>query len=153
MKIKINKGHAIIDEEDSGDILKYKWRVDTTGYASRCFYDNGKVRNTKMHRQILKAPEGYDVDHINGDRLDNRRENIRICTRTQNCMNSGPRKGSSQYKGVSFHKQRQKWQAKLQQTYLGLYECEIEAAKTYDRAAYQGFGEYAFLNFPEDMLL
>jgi hypothetical protein len=106
-----------------------------------------------MHRQIMQAPAGLDVDHINGDRLDNQRGNLRIATRQQNCWNTTKRKGNytSPYKGVSWR--RGQWAAYItvsnRQRPLGKFADPIEAARAYDCAAREMFGEFAYLNFPE----
>jgi hypothetical protein len=114
-----------------------------------------------MHRMLLDAPKGFFVDHINGDGLDNRRENLRLCTRSENAQNQKTqhRPKTSKYKGVNKLKYGG-WLVRI-----GLHEngkrvrksigCfpkdkEIEAAKAYDEAAVRYFGEFARLNFPED---
>ncbi len=85
-----------------------------------------------LHRQIAGAPRGLDVDHINRDRLDNRRSNLRVCTRGQNLQNVASRGGSSLHRGVSWSKVAGKWRADVKlegkQHYLGLFECEEDAA-------------------------
>jgi len=113
---------------------------------------NGK--NTAMHRFIMKPPDDLVVDHIDGNGLNNTRANLRICTYQQNIFN---RKGwgkDSKYKGVSWDKRSKKWRAKIRYNskdkHLGVFEDEIEAAKEYDKEAAKLFGEFAYLNFPED---
>jgi HNH endonuclease len=100
-------------------------------------------------------PDAGEIDHINGDCLDNRRENLRKATRSQNMANQ-PKIGgtwSSHYKGVTWFKQRQKWRAQIKiegrNHHLGLFINEDDAAKAYDEAAFQAFGEFAHLNFKE----
>jgi hypothetical protein len=110
-------------------------------------------RSIYIHRDILKAPYGSVVDHANGNSLDNRRKNIRICTVGQNNCNSGARRGSaSQYCGVGRCGNR--WQARIifEKTYhhLGVFKTEEEAARAYDRAARELHGEFAWQNFPYD---
>ena len=99
-----------------------------------------------MARLIMYAPEGMDVDHKNGDPLDNRRKNLRVCTHRQNCQGRRPNKNClSKYKGVSWFKG--KWTAMINQKYLGRFDNEINAAKAYDEKAKELYGEYAYINF------
>ena len=113
------------------------------------------------HRLIWLYYYGYlpkQIDHINRNPSDNRIENLRECTQSQNCMNSRKkRKGfSSKYKGVCWYKPSKKWQAVIQlnkkQIYLGRFDTKIEAAKVYDEKAIELFGEFAKLNFPRFIL-
>lgn len=136
---------ALVDDQDSW-LDQYEW------YA---FGDNNKrerwcaVRKhdrALMHRLILNAPEGLVVDHINRNALDNRRNNLRLCTRSQNCMNSMPHGGMSQYKGVTWNKSSQRWQAACQGKYIGMYDYEELAAQAYNVKAKELFGEFARLN-------
>jgi len=105
-----------------------------------------------MHRLIMRPRRGYVVDHIDGNGLNNRRCNLRVCTRRQNQANRGPCGGSSQFVGVS--RERDKWRAEIhyrgKHIYIGIFTDEAEAAKARDRKAYELHGEYAYLNFPED---
>lgn len=114
---------------------------------------------------VRRLPRGMHVDHINGDPLDNRRENLRMATPMQNAANAHPRAGgSSKYKGVHFDKRRCKWRAELNLTVapgkhgkrgrsirldLGNFLVEQEAALCYDQVAREWYGEFARLNFPE----
>ena len=110
-----------------------------------------------MHRQIMIAPEGFVVDHIDGNSLNNRKTNLRICTQAQNIHNSRPRRNrSSKYKGVFWDKVNKKWSTNIRKgdkrIYLGGFDDEIEAAIAYDRKAAELFGEFAYLNFPGNTL-
>jgi len=104
-----------------------------------------------MHRLILDVPDGLQVDHIDGDGLNNRRSNIRMCTAAQNRQNSRiqtMRLGiptTSRFKGVS--RNYGKWAVHINGKWVGRYNDEVSAAKAYDAAARQAFGEFAKTNF------
>lgn len=151
--------YAKISPQDAELVLKYKWSVTSTRkYGERLYYARTNVgpRNSrkalKMHRLIMNAPDGVHVDHINGDGLDNRRENLRIATAQQNSANSRKPRGclTSKFKGVAWHKNAGKWRAYIAvnrgQRHLGLYDDEIEAARAYDAKAREVWGEFANLN-------
>lgn len=144
---------AIVDDEDYEKLKAHKWSASATGYAVRGFRRNGKSILVKMHREILgEQCAGLEVDHINGNKLDNRRENLRIATRSQNASNRPKyyKDSSSKYKGVRKAKGRKKWTARIcvnrKDIYLGQYETEEEAAMAYNKAAIQYHGQYAKLN-------
>jgi len=152
--ISLTRGkHAIVDAADYPALAKYKWYAQgaengRTFYAAR----GHKGHRMSMHRQIMKPPKGMVVDHINGNGLDNRRCNLRICTQLQNSQNTHRRRpGKSRFRGV--FPRGDKWQAAIQHNgeslYLGLFDDEIEAARTRDRKALELAGEFAVLNFPE----
>jgi len=150
--------YAKISPQDAELILRYKWKVTHTRKASdRLYYAQaekyvGPKRTViKMHRLIMDAKPGQHVAHINGDGLDNRRENLRFSDPQKNIANSKKRKiMSSRFKGVCWHRAAQKWMAAItkdrKQIYLGLFEDEIAAAQAYDVKAKEIFGEYASLN-------
>lgn len=159
MEIKLKNGLVtIIDGEDLELFQSYKWFVagmlNGKPYLSRSVYDpTTKHRQTiRFHRQIMNTPEGMDTDHINGNSLDNRKANLRICTRSQNCMNKRG-KNTSGYVGVCWHKQANKWLANIKvkgRTHsVGLFENSIHAAMARDIAAHDLHGEFATLNFPK----
>lgn len=101
-----------------------------------------------LHRVIMLAPKGSCVDHINGDKLDNRFENLRLCTREQNNYNYPRQKNNTTgYKGVHFHKKNKRFMARVGRGgYLGCFSTAEEAAKAYNKAAISRFGEFARLN-------
>lgn len=105
-----------------------------------------------MHRLLVGAERGIEVDHKNRDGLDCRRENLRVATRSQNASNSPSIGGTSKYKGVNWHRARGKWAAYIKHNmvrkYLGLFLSEQDAACAYDAAAIRMHGEFAYLNFP-----
>ena len=152
--ISLTRGkHAIVDAADYPALSKYKWFAQPTErghtfYACR----SRKGRALSMHRQIMKPPKGMVVDHINGNGLDNRRCNLRICTQLQNSQNTHRRRpGKSRFRGV--FPRGEKWEAAIQhngeQMYLGLFDEEVAAAKARDRKALELAGEFAVLNFPD----
>jgi hypothetical protein len=154
-QIELTKGKfATVDDIDYPRVSQFKWTLDSNGYAVRKATIGPKsTRKILLHRFITGAPKGFDVDHKDGDPLNNTRANLRVCTRAQNSMNRGPMPGSSsQYKGVTFHKRDRVWYARLvidgQSIHLGCFRMETEAAQAYDKAAYDQFGEFAYLNFP-----
>ena len=108
-----------------------------------------------MHRLLLNAPRHLIVDHRNHNGLDNRMHNIRLCTYAENAQNRRPCRGSlSRYKGVSWDRNQNCYQAHIQlngkSIKIGTFKSEIAATKAYDKKARELFGEFAYLNFPED---
>ena len=157
-EILLSKGYVtVVDDEDYAELTQHKWCVINDApprmYAMRAErMPNGTRRYLLMHRVIMQVPKGLCVDHINGDPLDNRRENLRICTVSQNLMNQRIQKRakSSRHKGVSWNKLRNKWYAKIKQDgqsyHLGVFDDEDDAARVYNAAAIERFGEFALLN-------
>lgn len=103
---------------------------------------------TYLHRTIMKAPADLVVDHINGNTIDNRKENLRLCINTDNTLNTRKRAMclTSQYKGVSFYARDSNWEVNAGGHYYGRYSSELEAAKVYNEKAKLLFGEFARLN-------
>lgn len=152
--IQLSNGKlVIVDDSDHELLSKYKWHFTKGGYAIRSEGPRKKRIQIYMHRQIMDAKKGEYVDHINLDKLDCRRENMRICTNQQNAFNQKKRRAncSSKYKGVTWWPRDSKWKAGIMVNYkhknLGYYENERDAALVYDNAAKQYFGEFANLNF------
>lgn len=142
-----------IDQEDKIKFnIKNYYIQNGHIYISRKI--SGKFKMLRLSRLIMNCPKGMEVDHINRNKLDNRRENLRIVTHQQNNFNRGSEKQStSVYKGVNFLPKRQSWRAQIgkdyKQTQIGEFKKERWAAMAYDIAAKDLYGEYANLNFSE----
>lgn len=144
---------AIVDHCNSNIGGKYKWYYSTTGYARNWSKKKGSKIRTGCYLQhaLMWCPKGYQIDHINGDKLDNRMENLRIVTYKQNAQNSAIKSNNtSGYKGVSLTKEKNKWRAYIninkKQVNLGRFIKKEDAAKAYNIAATKHFGKYARLN-------
>lgn len=149
-EIPLSRGRvALIDDGDFEDVAQFKWFITVAGYAAR------NLRGTRgveyMHRRIMQTPRGFETDHINQDKVDNQRHNLRIvtnienqaCKRVQNNNNSG-------YRGVSRNKKVSTWQAYIKVAgkgkYLGSFKTPAEAALAYNAAARLHFGNFAYIN-------
>jgi hypothetical protein len=168
LEIEISGYKVQIDEEDWERVKGYKWSVakpDTAHYKrlkGNVFpVTNVKVdgiwRSRSMHRVLLNLirNEPVVVDHINGDRCDNRRENLRICTQANNnCNVHGRKDNSSGYKGVSKKTNSDYWVSQIQvrgkKYFGGHHTTAIEAAIAYDKLAIELHGEFAHTNFPKE---
>lgn len=150
---------ALVDEEDYPLVSQYKWwlsypHIQGLFYARTVTYLNGKRREIALHRLIMGFPEGKEIDHINGDGLDNRRSNLRICNRAENMHNSRKQKNNkSGYKGVILTRSGN-WRASIgvngKCISLGTFYSAIDAAKRYDEEAKKLYGEFAALNFSDE---
>lgn len=143
-----NGKSTYVDKEDFGELSRHRW-YELNGYAATSI----KGKTVYMHRIIMNCPEGFNIDHLNHNRLDNRKVNLRLCNQHQNNGNYRlSRHNTSGYKGVGFHKKSEKWRAYIQvsgrkQRHLGLFPTSALAAKAYDEAALGVFGDFAKLNF------
>lgn len=154
--IYVGRGKVtIVDDEDYEYLSKYNWCVTPNGYVQRHKIASDSVEEKShvyMHRSIMKPKNGNIVDHINRDRLDNRKENLRICTYSQNSCNKSVTKSNltSKYKGVTYVKRLKHWQVQisnnLKTMYVGVFKTEKEAALAYNKAALKFHGEFACLN-------
>lgn len=151
-KIPVNNGRfeALVDEEDFEKLIQYKWYVagSRQQYACRQFQKKRIKHYVYMHREIVQAPEGMIVDHINGNTLDNRKDNLRVCTISENAHNSKkPVNNTSGYKGVHYYKSRNKYTAKImvnrKEYNLGYFNTAEEASAAYRAAAKIYHGEFA----------
>jgi hypothetical protein len=147
-EIFLNQGKvALVDDEDYGWLMKFKWSVSRE-YASR---GNGANKKIRMHREIMGAPSSAEVDHINGNTLDNRKSNLRVVTHSENMknrkLNSNSKTG---YKGVCYDKLNGMYHVTLRyngkKVFLGRYKNVVDAALAYNRGALEYFGEFARLN-------
>ncbi len=147
---------ALVDDEDYEWLNQYSWHYGGDGYARATHRTPKKVLTLYMHRMIMKAPKGKEVDHINGNRIDNQCSNLRICTRLENSRNTTVKKANatSKYRGVCLMKVKKYsyWLAtitiKKKGITIGTFPTEHHAAMAYDLWAKELFGEYASLNFP-----
>lgn len=147
MEIQMKRGVMLIDEADAHLITGTPY-VTGAGYA----YMIKDKKAVRVHRLIMDAQPGQEVDHINGNKLDNRRSNLRFVTRSENNRNVATRRNkASRYKGVQ--REDSRWRAMIQVNkkpiYLGCFNTEEEAALAYNRAALQYHGEYAWMNTVE----
>lgn len=155
-KIVTSSGDSVlVDDADLARISQYTWHSDVhpkTIYAQTNIVMDGKKTTIRLHRLLVDAP---DVDHRDGDGLNNRRSNLRASTRAQNIANKRNFPHTSKYKGVSKVTRGGKWNGRYQvhirgdgkNQFLGIFISEIEAARAYDTAARRYFGEFARLNF------
>lgn len=152
-EIPLTQGYtAQVDDEDYEYLSQFTWCIGH-GYATR--RASAKLLCTRMHRIILNAPKNMQVDHIDGNPLNNQRSNLRLCTGAQNCCNKahGGVKTHSQYRGVSVRGSRFRARIHVDKkvAHVGYYDTEEKAARAYDAAAKKHYGEFAILNFPEEI--
>lgn len=145
---------VFIDDEDYPKIQSYKLVVDKRNLVLLVKPEHSIK---KLHRFLLPCPAGLQIDHINRNRLDNRKANLRIVTASQNSRNMGIKSDNSTgYKGVQFIADHGKYRARIRtdsgRVSLGHFKTALEAAHAYDKAAKLYHGVYAFLNFPEKEL-
>jgi hypothetical protein len=144
---------VIVDDEDYEYLNNWNWQIfKSSGHIGRCTY---KDKSILLHRVINKTPEGLFTDHINMNKLDNRKENLRTCTKGENSMNRVKQAGnySSKYKGVCWCKRHNKWKVRVKykgKVYsLGYHTDEKVAAEVYNNKAKELFGDFFVPNLIE----
>ena len=165
MKIELTQDkYTVVDDKNFAWLNQYKWYADVYHVARNITvigqekHKNIKRKQKKIliHKLIMEKILGRklepeeQIDHINADIFDNRECNLRMCDHSQNQANRKTTIGTSQYKGVSWHKKSRKWQTSIKfnkkRIWLGCFNNEINAAKSYNEAALKYFGEFARLN-------
>ena len=152
IEVPLSQGKfAFIDEESAWILEKHRFwhacRYKKKFYAEATFWKDGKSQAVKMHRLVTNCPDGLVVDHINGDTLDNRLENLRVCTQGQNVMNQSVRiDNKSGYRGVHFDSPTRKWRARIWVNkkcfHLGLFDSPLDAHAAYCAASSDMHGEF-----------
>lgn len=156
-KIPLTQGKfALVDDEDFDVLNKFKWCCNNWGYAMRNIQRNGIKSAIIMHREIMNTPKGMDTDHIDHNKLNNQKNNLRICTRRENQRNRKKNvNGTSKFKGVyATTEHGYKYYVshiivtgkRLFKTFPQTPEGEIEAAKWYNEQAEKHHGEFALFN-------
>ena len=148
---------ALVDDADYEMVSKHSWRLHKRGYVVCGVSKSGKQRTLRLHRVIMGVTDPkIEVDHINQDKLDNTRKNLRLCTRQNNSFNRGKYKknASSQYVGVHYRADIKRWAAAIMYNYkaiyIGVFKQEKDAALAYNKKAKELFGKFACLNQIEE---
>lgn len=147
-----NGGFTLLDDEDYNYFSQWKWQ-NIHGYAVRCVYvanrklGKGVHRSVNklvaLHREVNKTPEGFDTDHVNRDKLDNRKSNLRTTNRSVNAHNAGKKNNNSRssLQGVQWRSDRKKWRSYIcidyKPVYLGTFDDELDAHLIYISAKEQ----------------
>jgi hypothetical protein len=151
MVINIKGYDVLIDDDIAPMILIRKWHISDRKrgiyFATSILHPDGKYHDVKLHRFILECPPGFLVDHRNGNHLDCRRQNLRVCTVAENTRNQSTlKRNSTGYKGVSFRKSIGKYRAQIRfenrYIHLGYFESPEVAAAAYEKSAKELFGEF-----------
>lgn len=157
--IPLTQGYStIVDDEDFEELSKYKWYVMTNGKGDY-IYASREHKTITMHRYIMRFSLGDKnvINHINGNTLDNRKQNLRIVSKSESQFYKKKRLNcTSKYKGVHWHRAANVWRSQItinnKNIYLGSFNYEIEAAISYNEAAKKYFGELAKLNEIKEIL-
>lgn len=151
--IKLTKNkYAIVDDEDFELLNRLKWYCSHGGYAVRDVCLKGVESRVYMHRILTNAPKDLVVDHINGNGLDNRKENLRLATREQNTRNNQTtfKRNTSGFRGVDWQEYAKSWRVcisvKSKSIHIGMFKDRVKAARAYDAAAIKYHGEFATTN-------
>lgn len=141
---------TMVDDADYDFLNQWKWCLQcANGYVTRSKRIDGKCHSFRMHVEILKPPKGMICDHRFGNKLDNRRENLRICTYSENNRNRSPHKGRTLPKGVCWHARDRRFMVRIKvnrrDIHLGYFRTESEADAAYKAAAIKYHGEFARL--------
>lgn len=154
--LKTKSGIAFyINDEDYPRVAQFRWYADDRGYIKRNQYDpkTGVGHPVYLHRYITGEPKGVEVDHINGNRQDNQRHNLRLCSHAENARNKSLRRGR-RLKGAYPIPASKRWTARIRVEgkllHLGCFDSELHACIAYDQAALHYYGEFSRLNFPKD---
>lgn len=151
--IELTQGKfAVVDDEDYEYISMFKWHLSYSGYVASSVY-NPETKRSKhllMHRFLTPCPKGKQVDHIDGDRLNNCRDNLRICTLAENRSNSGRyTTNTSGHRGIQWRSDKKKWRARIfhdkKEYFLGYFADKDKAVEVWRRVAKLLYGE--FVNF------
>jgi hypothetical protein len=148
-EIPLTRGKfTTVDDEDYDDLMQYKWHCTKAGYAARGKWINGKQVLIYMHRYLLNAAPGTVVDHLDGNKRNNQRSNILLCTQSENMANS-IKYNKTGFKGVcrSLDKYAAYIDKHKKRMYLGTFNTAEEAAKAYDKKAIEIHGVHALTNF------
>lgn len=140
----LGKGkYALIDDSDWPIVKQYRWQLHPDGYV---YGSRGR-----LHCYILHTPPALEIDHVDRDKLNNRKFNLRVCFHAENIRNRRiSRNNTSGYKGVSWSSQTQRWRSAIsvggRKYYLGEFDIKEDAARAYNAAAIEAHGEFASLN-------
>lgn len=148
MRCLLPNGNSFLFDADDFEVVKqHKWSIENSGYVHTTI----KQKHVRLHKLLLDSGK-FVIDHINGNRSDNRKCNLRLASPCQNACNQKiSKKNKTGYKGVSWNHKRGKYESNIgyqgKSYFLGYYDSPIEAAKSYDKAAFKFFGEFANPNF------
>ncbi|WP_020474523.1 HNH endonuclease [Zavarzinella formosa] len=145
----------LVDVDDYKHVARKNWRIyrfSQHKYPRIIAQDHStNSKRVFLHRLLMNAPSGMVVDHIDRDPCDNRKHNLRVCTQGQNCLNRRQiDRAVSRFKGVCWNKVNQRWIAqagtRANRRFLGFFDSEVEAARAYNSAAAEMYGDFACLN-------
>lgn len=148
-----------VDDEDFELLNQWKWRGKKDGNSFYVYCKSYKLKNKALHRIVIKAKKGEIVDHIDGNTLNNKKSNLRLCSKSQNSMNAKKRSSAktSKYKCFYWNTERSVFKSfvcrmenrKQKKHYVGTFRNELDAAKAYNKKSKELFGEFARLNIIE----